>query len=221
MGRGDIGEVERRILAHQHDIDVATEIEPALLEHGEMAIVAAPHRNASGRRRQPAVAVGQVAGGIMPELMAARLARQHDREGRIAGDIDRFERIHLDRDLERHDILLVGRARCRWRTVSCHPIQGILDMAEHAPRRDQDDVDADVVARPGEPGREQFGGGGDAGQAALVDREVERRARRTRLDFDEGDQRAAPRDQIDLADRRAHPPCQDPPALEPQPPGGA
>ena len=36
MGGGDVAEVERRVLAHQHDVDVAAEIEDRELAEAEM-----------------------------------------------------------------------------------------------------------------------------------------------------------------------------------------
>ena len=49
---------------------------------------------------QPAVGAGQVLGEVMVERVAALLRREHEREGRIAGDVDRLERVHLHGDAE-------------------------------------------------------------------------------------------------------------------------
>jgi hypothetical protein len=72
-------------------------------------------------------------------------------------------------------------------------------MARQAPRRKEHHVDAYVVARAGEARAEHFGGGGDAAQAILVDREVEIGGAVAPFDFDEGDRAPAPRDEVDLA----------------------
>src|SRR6478736_2844398 len=93
-------------------------------------------------------------------------------------------------------------------------------MAKRDAARDQDNVDANIVTRLHVARRQIFGCRGDARQAALADREVELGLGRAALDLDEGYQVALPCDQIDFADRRPHPPREDAPALEPQPPGG-
>ena len=49
-------------------------------------------------RAHPAILVAQVLGEIMEQAVPARLGRQHQREGRIAGDADRLQRVHLHGD---------------------------------------------------------------------------------------------------------------------------
>jgi hypothetical protein len=46
-------------------------------------------------RPQPAVLPAQILGEIVEQLVPARLRAEHDREGRIALDVDPIERIHL------------------------------------------------------------------------------------------------------------------------------
>ena len=58
----------------------------------------------------------------------------------------------------------------------------------------------------------------DAAQAVLVDREVEVFGPFAPFHLDEGDDAAAPRDQVDFARRDAQPLAQDAPAVEAQPP---
>ena len=48
------------------------------------------------------VAVGQVVREIVIERVAELLRLEHQREGRIAGDVDRLERVHLHGDAQSH-----------------------------------------------------------------------------------------------------------------------
>ena len=50
------------------------------------------------RRCDLAVAEGQIARQVVPEHVPARLRFQRQGEGGIAVDIDRLDRVHLDRD---------------------------------------------------------------------------------------------------------------------------
>ncbi len=102
MGGGDVGEVERRILAHQHDVDVAAEIDDRRLAELEMGALDPLHRHRPGHRPQPPVRPAQILDRIIKEPMPARLRCEHDREGRIARDIDGLQRIHLDGDGKAH-----------------------------------------------------------------------------------------------------------------------
>jgi hypothetical protein len=96
----------------------------------------------------------------------------------------------------------------------------IRQMAWRAARRKEDDVDSHVVPRFAEVMPQYFRRRRDPAQPPLVDRQVQFRRARPRLDLDKGQHRALARDKIDLARRRPHPPPNDLPAFEPQPPGG-
>ena len=102
MGGGDVAEVEGRILAHQHDVDVAAEIEDLGLAEPEMIARDALDGDRMRHRPEPPVGPAQRLGGIMEEPVPARLGAEHDREGRIAGDVDALQRIHLDGDAQAH-----------------------------------------------------------------------------------------------------------------------
>ena len=93
-------------------------------------------------------------------------------------------------------------------------------MARQAAGNDEDGVDPDVVAGTGEARSEALGGNGNAAEAIFVERQAGSVVGRALLDLDERHHAAAPRDQIDLAAGRASADGEDPPALEPQPPGG-
>ena len=94
-------------------------------------------------------------------------------------------------------------------------------MAGLAARRKEHQVERVVVVWPGDARRPHFGRGGAAAEAILVDREVEILGGVAPFDLDEGDDAPAPRNQIDFTDRDAKTLAQNPPAVEPQPPGGA
>ena len=85
---GDIAEVERRVLAHQHDVDVAAEVEDR--EFPEREVIAGDRLDGDFAHAgvEPAFFIGQVFGEIVIELVAELLRLQHQREGRIAGDVD-------------------------------------------------------------------------------------------------------------------------------------
>ena len=76
VGGGDVGEIERRILPHQHDIDILGEIERLPLAIGMMRARDALDRDRAGRRHDAAVAIAEIAGDIMEQPVPARLRRR-------------------------------------------------------------------------------------------------------------------------------------------------
>ena len=106
----DVGHVERRVLAHQHHVH-RREIE--LGGFAECVVAAAPAFHGDGARagEQPflapftlaldALAQRHMAYLVVPQSVASSLGLQHEGEGRVGVDVDRFDRVHLDRDLER------------------------------------------------------------------------------------------------------------------------
>src|SRR5580704_9732367 len=96
MRRGDVGHVEGRVLAHQHDVEPG-EVELLELAEAVMIAVAAEHFERPAAGIETAIAQGQRLRQVVVQRMAARL-----REGRIRVDVDRVDRIHLDRDGETH-----------------------------------------------------------------------------------------------------------------------
>ena len=97
---------------------------------------------------------------------------------------------------------------------------GILDMAWPGAGREQDDVDADVVAGTSVALHQHFRRRGDAGEAAFVDRMVKLGGGGAGLYLDKGDQRAAAGDDVDLARPGTDAAIENRPALQPQPPAG-
>lgn len=86
-------------------------------------------------------------------------------------------------------------------------------MARQGAGGNEDYVDTDIVARPGIARHQHFGGRGDTGEPAFVDREVEIGRGGASLDLDKGDEVAAAHNKIDFADRGANPRIEDFPAL--------
>ena len=101
VGRRDIGEVERRVLAQQHHVEGGEVDMPRLAERdmvaGDIAHHQRPHRG-----RHFAVAQAQPVGRVIGQRVGARLRFQQQRERRIAADIDPLDRIHLHGDVQAH-----------------------------------------------------------------------------------------------------------------------
>ena len=53
-------------------------------------------------REHAVAALGELVGGVIGQLVAARLRFQQQREGGIAADIDPLDRVHLDGDIQGH-----------------------------------------------------------------------------------------------------------------------
>ena len=102
MRRGDVAKVEGRVLPHQHDVRLRAEIEAHRFAEREVIADHPLHRHRMRARPDPAVAIVQVLRAVMEQPVAARLCGQHQREGRIARDVQALERVHLDGDGEWH-----------------------------------------------------------------------------------------------------------------------
>src|SRR5438067_13539832 len=72
--------------------------------------LAADHFERPAARVKPAVAQSQRWREVMIERMSARLRLERQRKGRIRIDVDRVDRIHLDRDGETHLSSSIRRA---------------------------------------------------------------------------------------------------------------
>ncbi len=118
MGRGDIADVERRVLTHQHNINIAAKIELQRVAECIMIAQYRPHRHRMGRRGQAAIGVqGQALHIIMEYLVTAFLRGEHQREAAVSGDIHAFHRVHLYSDFQGHvyslDIFEPAYRSCR------------------------------------------------------------------------------------------------------------
>jgi hypothetical protein len=87
-------------------------------------------------------------------------------------------------------------------------------MAWQAPWRKEHHVDANVVAGTREARAQHFGGRSDTAQAIMIDGKVKVGGAVAPFDLDKGDRAAAPRNEVDLADRDAEPFADDTPAVE-------
>ena len=101
MRRGDVGEIERRVLPQQDDIEGRQRLAPGLAE-GEMVAGFVAHGQHLNRRDQLLAAQRQLVGRVIGQPVAALLRLQQQRKGRIAADVDARDGVHLDGDVEFH-----------------------------------------------------------------------------------------------------------------------
>ena len=109
VGGADVGHVEGRVLAHQHHVHACqvdglrlagVEVGAGLAAHGDGAGEAGDAVRGAAGRLAAAFAQGEVAHFVVPERMAAGLGLEHQGEGAVAFDVDGFQRVHLDRDVQ-------------------------------------------------------------------------------------------------------------------------
>ncbi len=98
---GDVGEIERWVLAQQDDVQLVQIDAPRLAERKMIADLVADlevlhgRENPRGTHRQPV-------GRVIADRMATPLRFQQQRKGRIAADVDPLDRVHLYGDFQRH-----------------------------------------------------------------------------------------------------------------------
>lgn len=93
-------------------------------------------------------------------------------------------------------------------------------MTREAAGQEEDGVDANIVAVAHEPRRQPFGRNRHAAQAILVEGHGGALFAGSRLHLDKGNDAAAAGDEIDFAAGHAGADGENPPAMQPQPPGG-
>jgi hypothetical protein len=86
--------------------------------------------------------------------------------------------------------------------------------------RDEDGVDADIVARPSVSRCEPLGRDGNPPQPIFIESQRQLFCGSARLDLDKGQALSAAGNEVDFAARYARAPGQDLPAVQTQPPGG-
>ena len=108
VGGGDVGEVERRVLAQQHDVERG-EVGHARLAEREMVSGRVADHQRPHRRRYLAVGQREAIGRVIGQRMSAALRFQQQRESRIAADIDPLDRVHLYGDVQAHEAIREAR----------------------------------------------------------------------------------------------------------------
>ena len=101
MRRGDVGEVERRVLPQQDDVECGKRLAPRLAE-GEVIAGLVAHGEKLDRRHQLLALQRELVGRVVGQPVAALLRFQQQREGRIAADVDARDGVHLDGDVQFH-----------------------------------------------------------------------------------------------------------------------
>ena len=128
----------------------------SLAECEMIALLVAHVDRMAGGEQRPAVK-RQRLGLVIEELVSAPLRLEHDGEGRIAGDIDALDRVHLHGDTERHGLLF--------------RLEGIGDVARPAVGGYRDDVKtADAECRLGIARHPDARRSGDAARLIKRDR---------------------------------------------------
>ena len=98
MRRGDVGEIERRVLPQQDHVILRKRLAPRLAER-EMVADLVAHGQHLDRGHQLLAAQRELVGGVVGQRVAALLRFQQQRKGRIAADVDARDGVHLDGDV--------------------------------------------------------------------------------------------------------------------------
>ena len=99
-----IGEVERRVLAQQHHVELR-ELHPPRLIQRKMVAGLVAYAQGFDMGKQAAVEQRQPVRGVIGKLVTALLRFQKQSESRVTLNIDPLDRIHLNRDFQAHDYL--------------------------------------------------------------------------------------------------------------------
>ncbi len=110
MGRGDVGEVERRVLPQQHDVEAVERLALRLAEREVIADLVA-HGELLHRRHQLLAVQRQLVRRVVGNAVAALLRLEQQRKGGIAADVDARDRDPSGRRLS----ISLGVSREVWR----------------------------------------------------------------------------------------------------------
>ncbi len=99
--RRDVAHVEGRVLAHEHDVE-GGKIEGLLGPEREMIAAGRAHAQGARAGADAVFPHGEVARQVIVQLVPARLGLERQGEGRVRGDVDPLDGVHLDRDRKRH-----------------------------------------------------------------------------------------------------------------------
>ena len=100
IGGGDIGHVEGRVLTHQDDVHVLRQVQLHLVAEGHVVAHGLAQGHRAGAAEQDAVFQRQGAEVIDPERIAPVLGLHGLEPCGVGLDIDPFDGVHLDRDLQ-------------------------------------------------------------------------------------------------------------------------
>jgi hypothetical protein len=133
VGRRDVAHVEGRVLAQVHHVHGA-KVERLHLAQREVVAAFVAHGQRLRAGGNFAVALSQVLGQVVPELVAAVLRFERDGEGGVAADVDAIDRVHLNGDGEGHALsrLLAGGQLSGARGVI---IPGLVSVGRFPQRR--------------------------------------------------------------------------------------
>ena len=99
MRRGDVGEIERRVLAQQDHVEGRELDAPRLTQRKVVADLIA-HRHALHAREHAAADLRQPVRRVVGQGVSARLRFQQQRKGRIAANVDPLDRVHLHGNIQ-------------------------------------------------------------------------------------------------------------------------
>src|SRR3546814_6893762 len=100
MRGGDIAKVKRRVLPHEHHIDITAKVDLHGFAKAEMRPLDRFDRDRESAGRQAAVPIVEVRRKIMEQLMPPLLRCEHQIESRIPGNFDCMHRVHLNSDFQ-------------------------------------------------------------------------------------------------------------------------
>ena len=187
--RRDIGEIERRVLAQQHDVD-GREVDELRLAEARMIALDVLDRQRLGHRLDARAVEPQSIGRVVQQAMAARLGFEKKREGRIAGDADALDRVHLHGDGQGHGRPVEGQGRFR-ESVDLEPIR-VRRVTGKPAGRDEDGVAPQGSGPPPRVSREPDPRGArDSPPLGRADRDRRDFEIGPRFDLDEGDRAAS------------------------------
>ena len=99
MRGGDVGEVERRVLAQQDHVE-GRKLDAPRLTQGKVVADLVAHRQRLHAREHAAADLRQPVRRVVGQGVSARLRFQQQRKGRIAANIDPLDRVHLHGNIQ-------------------------------------------------------------------------------------------------------------------------
>jgi hypothetical protein len=108
VASGDVGHVEWRVLAHQHHIDVARDIQRLVGAEETGSFADALNLCRPGPGGHAALAEGKVGRAIDENIGAPGLRHFGERKGGVPVDVDLLQRVHLNGNSKRHAVLPSG-----------------------------------------------------------------------------------------------------------------